>query len=66
MAINTAERRLSTLDMGGIDQVGLPVPSGTVGNPSRLHLNWLYSGIATSGVPVVSTNRHWLFVSVTG
>lgn len=56
MAVDTAAKRLSMLDMGPAAATpGLPAPDGAFTQPDRQHLLWLYSGIAASGAaPVVA------------
>ena len=54
MAIDTAPKRLSMLDFGGESTVpGIPAPDASINSADRLHLLWLYSGIAAGGGGVV-------------
>lgn len=61
MAIDTAPKRLSIMDMGGDSTMpGIPKPDGTIVQADRQHLLWLYSGIAADGGgggPVVAEGR---------
>ena len=53
MAVDTAEKRLSMMDMGPPIAPALPVPSGIINLDQKLHLLWLYSGIGPDVVVIV-------------
>lgn len=55
MAIDTAAKRLSILDFGGLGgaSFGIPFPSGTIGAGPRLHFLGLYSGIEGAAPPTI-------------
>jgi hypothetical protein len=62
MAIDTAAKRVSSLDHEAVWAAGLPLPDGTIDAADRQHSLWTYSGLAageaTSGVgPLIGVNR---------
>jgi hypothetical protein len=48
MAIDSAAKRFSIMDMDGPTTPGLPIPSGTVGAAARQTFLWLYSGLVSA------------------
>jgi hypothetical protein len=46
MAVDTRDKRASMIGLRSATPRLLPNPSGTIGAPARLHLLFLYSGIA--------------------
>ena len=58
MAIDTAPKRLSIMDMDETTMPGIPAPDGTIAQEDRQHFLWLYSGIlAAGGVATVVPQR---------
>lgn len=55
MAMDTASKRNSAIYVTQPWRLFLPVPDGSVGQPDRQHVPWLYSGIPVT-TPVVVPN----------
>jgi hypothetical protein len=49
MAIDTAAKRLSIMDMDESTMPGMPAPDGAITQGDRQHFLWLYSGILAAG-----------------
>lgn len=52
MPVDTRNKRASVLGLAQPSLLAPPAPDGTLGAPDRLHLAYLYAGIA-AGAPVV-------------
>lgn len=48
MAIDTAAKRFSMMDMDGPTTPGLPLPSGSIDAAARQTFLWLYSGLVSA------------------
>lgn len=57
MAIDTAERLLSVLDIDPTTTPGIPLPWTTLGVPEKLHFLWLYSGLLSD----IDADVEWPF-----
>lgn len=53
MAVDTIGKRRSVVNVGTPFRVALPEPDGTISAADRLHLGYLYSGIAVGAAAVV-------------
>jgi hypothetical protein len=60
MAIDTAAKRLSSLDFEEVWAEGLPLPDGTISQADRQHSLWSYSGIlaVAAAVPTAVITLH--------
>lgn len=65
MAIDTVADRFSMMDMGGIESPAIIIPTGGVEVHDRLHLLWLYGGLAAAVALVIETpdDRRILFMA---
>lgn len=63
MAVDTAAKRSSAINVGSPWRGLLPPPDGTVGQPDRQHVAFMYAGIeAEDPAPVVPTKSRMLLV----
>lgn len=62
MAIDTAARRLSIMDMEASTMPGIPMADGDFDAADRAHLLWLYSGLDAGGGPGPGGFDSWLIM----
>lgn len=59
MALDTANKRSSAINVSSPWRARLPFPDGTVAQLDRQHVNFMYAGIS-SGAPAVVTRKNYV------